>query len=838
MPQVLAGHYVIERKLSQGGFGQTYLAKDLHLPGSPICVVKQLKPQSEDSQMLKIAQRLFNREAQTLQRLGEHPQIPRLLAFFEQDDEFYLVQEYIQGRELSREIHAGKQWSETDAIALLRDMLVPLEFVHQQGVIHRDLKPANIIRRSQDDKLVLIDFGAVKQTLSETTTSTERSTSLIPSVIIGSRGYMPSEQAIGRPKLSSDIYAIGIIAIQTLTGKAPKYLPKDTETEEILWQQFASVSPELRLVLEKMVRYHFGDRYSCASEALEAVRALPLSSPSAPAPRPKQPEIEPDTATAISTSISSDSVSIESSSSTAVTFRKLDREDRWGGSFIGELEVSGKSIALYQGDITNLTADVIVSSDDKFLSMRGGVSRKIRSVGGDKIYNQAQELVPLAIGDIGITTAGKLSAKKIYHGAVMDLYQKPSPEILKQVVRKCLVAADRDGFQSIAFPLLGTGTGCFPALEALQIILEESIQKLGDYSADLNKIILVIYSKISSMNPTRSLLVGLIQSVLETMTDYHFSTRAQVESRKPITSPQIAPNDPTIISAENQLNPVFPQIPPLSTFNFEVVTVDRQGEIIQYQDCKAQSFQEDLGDRIAIEMVSIPGGTFLMGSPDYEQGRDWDESPQHEVNIAPFYLSKFQMTQAQWRRVAALPQVNISLESHPSHFQGDNLPVEQVSWYEVEEFCARLSRHTGRNYRLPSEAQWEYAARAGTITPFYCGATLTTELANFNSNFRYANAPKGENREKTTPVGSFPPNPFGLYDIHGNVWEWCLDSWHDNYDRAPNDGSAWLSENDTTKRVLRGGSWMFLSRTCRCADRDRFNPDASFKFVGFRLCLQ
>ena len=551
MPQVLAGHYVIERKLSQGGFGQTYLAKDLHLPGSPICVVKQLKLQSEDSQMLKIAQRLFNREAQTLQRLGEHPQIPRLLAFFEQDDEFYLVQEYIQGHELSREIKAGKQWSEAQAIALLKDLLVPLEFVHQQGVIHRDLKPANIIRRSQDGKLVLIDFGAVKQTLSEATTSTERSTSLTPSVIIGSRGYMPSEQAIGRPKLSSDIYAVGIIAIQTLTGKAPKSLPKDTETEEILWQQFASVSPELRIVLETMVRYHFGDRYSCASEALEAVSALPLSSTPAPSPRPKQPEIEPEASTVVSTSISSDSASIESSSSTAVTFTKLDRADRWGGSFIGELEVLGKSIALYHGDLTNVTADIIVSSDDQFLRMIGGVSGQIRSVGGDEIYNEAQELVPLTIGDIGITTAGKLSAQKIYHGAVTDGYQIPSAEIIKQVVWKCLDTADRDGFQSIAFPLLGTGMAVFPTLKALQIILEKSIRKLGDRPNDLNKIIIVIYSKMMPKNPTRSLLVELILSVLETMTDYHLSSRAPVESKKTIISPQISPNDPTVISADD-----------------------------------------------------------------------------------------------------------------------------------------------------------------------------------------------------------------------------------------------------------------------------------------------
>ncbi|HBQ99097.1 MAG TPA: serine/threonine protein kinase, partial [Cyanobacteria bacterium UBA11691] len=161
MGQVLAGHYQIEQELGQGGFGKTFLARDHHLPGHPLCVVKQLKPQLDDPDALKVAKRLFTTEAQILQRLGEHPQIPRLLAFFEQEEEFYLVQEYIQGHELASEIGEGQPWQEDRAIALLRDILTPLDFVHQQGVIHRDLKPSNIIRRSLDNQLVLIDFGAV-----------------------------------------------------------------------------------------------------------------------------------------------------------------------------------------------------------------------------------------------------------------------------------------------------------------------------------------------------------------------------------------------------------------------------------------------------------------------------------------------------------------------------------------------------------------------------------------------------------------------------------------------------------------------------------------------------
>ena len=153
-------------------------------------------------------------------------------------------------------------------------------------------------------------------------------------------------------------------------------------------------------------------------------------------------------------------------------------------------------------------------------------------------------------------------------------------------------------------------------------------------------------------------------------------------------------------------------------------------------------------------------------------------------------MGKYPVTQAQWRFVAAqLPQVNRELEIDPSRFKGDNLPVETISWLDAEEFCQRLSHHTGRLYRLPSEAEWEYACRAGTTTPFHFGETISPEFANYNGEYTYGNGEKGVYRKQTTPVGSFQvANPFGLYDIHGNVWEWCADDWHKNYQGAPSDG--------------------------------------------------
>ncbi|MBR8832694.1 MAG: formylglycine-generating enzyme family protein [Stigonema ocellatum SAG 48.90 = DSM 106950] len=249
-----------------------------------------------------------------------------------------------------------------------------------------------------------------------------------------------------------------------------------------------------------------------------------------------------------------------------------------------------------------------------------------------------------------------------------------------------------------------------------------------------------------------------------------------------------------------------------------------------------QYFIEDLGNGVPLEMVQIPAGNFIMGAPKNEKDSRDSERPQHQVTISPFFLGKYPVTQAQWQAVAALPQVNRELNPDPSRFKGEKRPVEQVSWYDVVEFCDRLSRATGKPYRLPSEAEWEYACRAGTTTPFHFGETITSELANYNGEVTYGAEPKGTYRGKTTEVGSFGvANAFGLYDMHGNVWEWCADHWHDDYEGAPRDGSAWLIDNDNQMRLLRGGSWYDSPEYCRSADRIRSAPDYDNVLIGFRV---
>ncbi|CAD5944140.1 SUMF1/EgtB/PvdO family nonheme iron enzyme [Planktothrix agardhii] len=271
-------------------------------------------------------------------------------------------------------------------------------------------------------------------------------------------------------------------------------------------------------------------------------------------------------------------------------------------------------------------------------------------------------------------------------------------------------------------------------------------------------------------------------------------------------------------------------------FEFDVITVNAQGKETKRERRRAEFFKQDLGNNISLEMVSIPGGTFMMGAAQNEANARSNEYPQHPVNIAAFSMAKYPITQAQWEAVLALPKIKIDLKHDPSDFKGANRPVENVNWHEAQEFCQRLSQKTGKTYRLPSEAEWEYACRAKTTSPFHFGETITADLANYDASNTYGNGPKGTYRKQTTDVGSFPPNAFGLYDMHGNVWEWCADPWHENYTGAPDNGSVWESGGNTQLRCLRGGSWIYYPGNCRSAGRDRNSPDYFSLSLGFRVC--
>jgi len=272
---VLRGHYKIVSHLAGGGFGQTYLAEDIDLPKHPICVVKLLKPVSNEPFVLETAKRLFDQEAEMLYSLGSHDRISRLLAHFQESDEFYLVQEFANGTDLTEEIGNGKRSPEAIVIALLKEVLEILVFVHERGVVHRDIKPDNLIRRKSDHKIVLIDFGAVKE-IGGLAGDGQGNTNL--TIAIGSLGYMPIEQLNGKPRFSSDIFAVGMMGIQAITGAEPRLFAEHPETAELVWRDRVpdgSYSPQFLDILDKMIRYDFRQRYQTASEVLEAIVSLP-----------------------------------------------------------------------------------------------------------------------------------------------------------------------------------------------------------------------------------------------------------------------------------------------------------------------------------------------------------------------------------------------------------------------------------------------------------------------------------------------------------------------------------------------------------------------------------
>ena len=301
------------------------------------------------------------------------------------------------------------------------------------------------------------------------------------------------------------------------------------------------------------------------------------------------------------------------------------------------------------------------------------------------------------------------------------------------------------------------------------------------------------------------------------------------------------------------------------------VVLERQGQARGYRQWLTPPSEGDAPQpsSLDLQLVEIPAGSFLMGSPASEEGHQADEGPQHEVKLESFWLGRTPITQAQWREVAQWKEGprehwGRTLNPNPSRFMGDkgglfpaeantdNRPVETVSWLDAMEFCSRLSQRSGRTYTLPSESQWEYACRAGNTTPFHYGETLSAELVNYDGNYTYGKSPKGTYRQQTTPVDSFPANAWGLHDMHGNVWEWCADHWHSSYalglQAAPTDGSPWLDTIEAGKagkkeewadeysRVLRGGSWYYYPVGCRSAYRFSYPPADAFSSIGFRVC--
>jgi eukaryotic-like serine/threonine-protein kinase len=631
--KLLKNRYLIEDverdKLGAGSFGTTYLAKDsLYQSFVKKVVVKHLQPPPNS---FDIALKFFQREAEVLSKLGnEHPQIPTLVDSFDEDNNFYIVQEWIDGDTLSNILTYGKRLTQKDTIDLLIEILEPLKFCHDEGTIHRDLKPANLMRRRSNGQLVIIDFGAVREVgqLTLMTNGQERVGSGI-----GSPGYASPEQCamFPFPVLASDIYAVGSIGIQAMTGLPPARIVTHFEEIPKWWEvpDRSSATPEFTEILNKMLAFSPKARYQNASEALKALKTI----------------------------------------------------------------------------------------TSKYSSITGTQSIKV---------------FPTPTQQLRATLLPKIT----------------QPHTIIQVAPSLVDISHSSGFVSHAGKLS---------------------QEVFDFET----------AKLEKISPKK----------VEFAQESEWFFREEQSTR----------------------------------------TVEENGKWqLKKIRSQAEHFIEDLGEDIKLEMVYVPAGSFTMGSEEHDS-----EKPRHEVNVPSFYMGKYQVTQEQYLRI---------MGESPSKWQDAKLPVEQVSWNDAQVFCQKLNTKTGKKYRLPSEAEWEYACRANTNTPFYFGETISTELANYNGNYIYQSGTKGVYREQATSVGSFPANAFGLHDMHGNVWEWCEDKWHENYQGAPTNGSAWVngtSIDPQIKRILRGGSWYFNPSTCRSAIRNWWWESFRGNNFGFRIvCAQ
>ncbi|PZO42177.1 MAG: serine/threonine protein kinase [Pseudanabaena frigida] len=312
---------------------------------------------------------------------------------------------------------------------------------------------------------------------------------------------------------------------------------------------------------------------------------------------------------------------------------------------------------------------------------------------------------------------------------------------------------------------------------------------------------------------------------------------------RPRNQKAIAKTNITPISNKTP-SPSIPAIAPsLSQFSFEMATVAVNrigiGKFAKFQlqvNTKQRIghfYIETLGNfqgkPISLEMVHIPAGKFYIGSPTNEMEHSDEETPRHAIDIPPFFISRFPITQRQWK---------VLMDNNPAIFIGNgDRPVESVSWEDVQSFCQKLIERSGKPYRLPSESEWEYACRAGTLTAFSFGETIAANLATYNASEPYKYAPKGIASASTTEVGSYPSNAFGLHDMHGNVWEWCEDNWHDDYDLLPKDGSAWTKGGDRSCRIVRGGSWRDPAHYCRSAKRSKNPANQGDRCTGFRIAV-
>jgi eukaryotic-like serine/threonine-protein kinase len=718
---LLKDRYRALELLGQGGFGKTFKARDEDQPRKPLCVIKQFSFSNNDPKTRQTALKLFYEEAQYLEALGKHDQIPELLAYFDIEGQPYLIQQFIDGCDLEQELATTGTFNQTKIYELLESLLPVLDFLHHQSppIIHRDIKPANMIRRRSDGELVLVDFGAAKQATQKMLAKT--------GTVIGSPEYVALEQLRGKPTFASDIYSLGVTCLHLLTQVSPFDL-FDMSEDTWVWRDYLvnnSVDEDLGRVLDRMIDHSLPKRYKSAIEVLTSLLGdLHWSATQEAFSQ------NPETLSAVSQELPLQNPK---------TFNEHDSE---------ECKVFNLS------QILNSPARLFKTIEEERRDMQNQMCGVLSSPPEQNLINETVNNSPYQFQP-------RLNEADIIN--INSLYASP-PQYYKSAILTQPVAD-------------------LSSLHSFEKALDEDVLK------ELNYL------------PT-------------------IECPVQVSNNLPTT--QFFEFDTAKIQIEELGN----------LWGHTKVVIEKSCE-------QSQQFIEDFGDGISLEMVAIPGGSFLMGAPESELENNNNERPQHQVQVPAFFMSKYLITEARYQTV-------IRDRSYPK--DRADLPMK-CRWEKAVAFCEKLSKGLKRNYRLPSEAEWEYACRAGTTTPFYFGETIDIELAHYSAwTAAYGRGQKVEYYSSggEKKVGTYPANTFGLYDMHGNTPEWCADTWHDNYIAAPTDGSAWFygDKRDDFPRLVRGGGCSSTPIDCRSASRKKVweHPDIvkyPGNYYGFRVvcCL-
>ncbi|MDM8564118.1 SUMF1/EgtB/PvdO family nonheme iron enzyme [Candidatus Halobeggiatoa sp. HSG11] len=797
----------------------------------------------------EINERILTNEAKMLfdvhEKLPRHANIVHLNQLNLEKSPYWLLFEFVEGGTLESLLRAAPlSWQES--LSLFRQIVAGVAAVHQIGIVHRDLKPANILLTA-DGIPKITDFG-IGKVLAENELQMTRTQYTMQG--FGSLGYMSKEQRKGKKAHpADDTYALGVLLWQMLvqTLDAP-----DLDWLEEL-QQLDDIPETLQNVVFACLNKSRQQRPQDAGKLLEMLRPDRF-------PKPVRSEVEDELLTLnrqLADLQDQEAEAIENNE--AVQQRELARQKLLKEQEVArkqrQVEAESARQKVYAKSMQHAKveqAEINVQAEERLAELRKLVKQKRQRNDAPLQLQEAMEELRQVEALIGKIESDYSKEKEVQQQKIEQGLQKALGELGE------FQATPRSRFEK---------TQEHEQRKVRHITQQEKIKTSWQQEREkLDKRLNEACSQdLAVLKKQRDILLNKQFDVPPTklqleLLDYNADEELM---QFKLIAEEVVPDEHYII--ENSTLPIVPKeaktcwldweqellIPYLvlglnkevkpkvikagfetameqyyssdlellidKYSKFETVTVDIKGKIINRKQHKTIQIVEDING-VSLEMVYIPSGEFMMGSD-----KEKTEKPIHKVTIKqPFYMSKYPIIQAQWQAV---------MGNNPSNFKGENRPVENISWKDAIEFCEKLSKLTNQIYRLPSEAEWEYACRAGTTTPFYFGETITPELANYNGNYTYGSGSKGKYRKQTTEVGIFLPNNFGLYDMHGNVWEWCADGWYDNYKDVPTDGSVW--EKDNENRVLRGGSWGSIPYFFRSAYRNR-DSYPSYG-IGFRL---